>query len=288
MSGVYTVDAVVPGPANAVRSHDHPMLESGNLSFPEGRYLLDFLPGENRSSFVIKHRLEGVALIERMLGAGQARYACIVSSPISSYRYTHLSDEARHEVSWNSDDLGDPPLFTPMILCMEPQTITVDASRDGVHPIWDQQQINLQKGSRLALGSVIQLQSSILQLLSLNEDKQLDEGQFIVEVKEEPFRFHIRLSTGLHRFLRYPNNSIRNHIMTHIVTACLARLQKDYADDDGDTGWESFRNLRALADYLEHEKHGHWSDDDFRPERVATRLYPHVLPQAGLEAEVDT
>ena len=55
-------------------------------------------------------------------------------------------------------------------------------------------------------------------------------------MKEEPFRFHIRLSTGLHRFLRYPKDPVRNHIMTHIVTACLARLQKDYAGDDGDSG----------------------------------------------------
>ena len=288
MSEPYTIEAVAPGPSNAVRSHDHPMLESGNLSFPKGRYLLDFHPGEDRSSYVIEHRIEGAALIERLLEAGRARYACIVSSPISSYRRTHLSSEARHEVGWNSEDLGDPPLFTPMILCVEPQTITVDADRDGVHRIWNKQQISLRKGSRLALGSVIQIQSSILQLLSLHEDALLEEGQFLVDVKEEPFRFHIRLSTGLHRFLRFPNDPVRNHIMTHIVTACLARLQKDYVEDDGDTGWQSFRNLRALADYLEHKGHEHWSDPDFRPERVATALYPHVLSGPDLEAGSDT
>ena len=109
MSEPYTIEAVVPGPSNAVRSHDHPMLESGNLSFPKGRYLLDFRPGEDRSSYVIEHRIEGAALIERLLASGRARYVCIVSSPISSYRRTHLSSEARHEVGWNSDDLGDPP-----------------------------------------------------------------------------------------------------------------------------------------------------------------------------------
>ena len=70
--------------------------------------------------------------------------------------------------------------------------------------------------------------------------------------------------------------------MTHIVTACLARLQKDYASDDGESGWQSFRNLRAFADYLEHKGIEHWSDDDFRPERAATALYPHVLPDEGL------
>ena len=285
MSEPYTIEAVTPGPSNAVRSHDHPMLESGNLSFPGGRYLLNFLSGADRSSYAIEHRIEGAALIERLLKAGQARYACIVSSPISSYRRTHVSHAARQEIGWNSDDLGDPPLFTPMILCVEPQTITIDSDRDGVHRIWNRQRVSLRKGSRLALGSVIQLQSSILQFLSLHEDSRLGEGRIVVDVKEEPFRFHVRLSTGLHRFLRFPKDPVRNHIMTHIVTACLARLQKDYADDDGDTGWQSFRNLRALADFLEDKGHEHWSDPDFRPESVATALYPHILPSADPDAE---
>ena len=116
MSEPYTVEAVASAPSNAVRSHDYPMLESGNLSFPKGRYLLDFCPGEDRSSYVITHRIEGAPLIDRLLESGQAQYACIVSSPISSYRRTHVSSDARHRVGWDGDDLGEPPLFTPMIL----------------------------------------------------------------------------------------------------------------------------------------------------------------------------
>ena len=281
MRDPYTIEAVAPGPSNAIRSHDHPMLESGNLSFPNGRYLLDFLPGEDRSSYVITHQIEGAPLINRLIESGQARYACVVSSPISSYRRTHVSSDARHEVGWDSDDLGEPPLFTPMILCSEPQSITLDASRDGVHRIWDSQRIDLQKGARLALGRVIQLESSILQLLSLHEDEHLREGQFVVDVEEEPFRFKVKLHSNLHKFLRFPKDPVRNHIMTHIVSACLARLQRDYSEDDGESGWKSFRNLQTLADYLDHKGLGHWSDEDFRPEKIATALYPHTLPDEG-------
>ena len=71
MSELYTVEVVASAPSNAVRSHDHPMLESGNLSFPKGRYLLDFRPGEDRSSYVITHRIEGVPLIDHLLESGQ-------------------------------------------------------------------------------------------------------------------------------------------------------------------------------------------------------------------------
>ena len=277
----HSVEAVAPAPANAVRAHEHPILEMGNLSFPEGRYSLDFRPGEDRSSYNITHHITGAPLITRLLDSQQARYVCIVSSPISSYRSTHVSEDAQQEVRWDSDELGEPPMFTPMIVCTQAQAITLDASRDGVHRIWDKQKISLQKGSRLALGSVIQLESSILHLLSLHEDASLKDGQFVVEPESEPFRFRVNVSTRLHQYLRYRPGEHRSNIMTHIVTACLARLQRDHSDDDGETGWESHRNLKAFADFLEHEGHGHWTDDDFRPEKVATALYPHVLPESA-------
>ena len=67
--------------------------------------------------------------------------------------------------------------------------------------------------------------------------------------------------------------------MTHIVTACLARLQRDDTEDDGGSGWRSHRNLVALADYLQHRGLDHWSDEGFRPESVATAMYPLKLPE---------
>ena len=275
----YQVEAVAPGTSNAIRSHDHPMLESGNLSFPEGRYLLDLEPGEDRSSYVVTHHVDGAPLISRLLQAEQARYACIVSSPISSYRETHTSTAARHEVRWNADDLGEAPLFTPAILCAAPQDLTLNSDRDGVHLIWDDQPVTLHKGSRLALGSVIQLESSILNLLSFHADPRLSEGQFAVELESEPFRFRVNLRPALHRFLRFPTTHFHHNLMTHIVTACLARLQRDDAEDDGDSGWRSHRNLVALADHLDHKGLDHWSDEGFRPEEVATALYPLRLPE---------
>ena len=277
----YSIEAVGPGPSNAVRSHEHPMLESGNLSFPKGRYILDFQPGEDRSSYTITHRIQGAELISRLLDARQARFVCIVSSPISSYRRTHVSETAQQEVRWDADELGESPMFTPMIVCSEAREITLSASRDGVHAIWDREPVTLHKGSRLALGNVIRLESSLLHLLSLHEDRQLKNGQFVVEIETEPFRFRVNLSTDLHRFLRHHSDENRSNIMTHIVTACLARLQHDHPNDDGDSGWRSHRNLKAFADYLAHKGLEHWGDDDFRPEQVASALYPHVLPKSA-------
>lgn len=277
----YSIVAVEPGPSNAIRAHEHPVLEPGNLSFPIGRYELELLLGEDRSSFVVTHRIEGAPLIVRLLESGRARYACIVSSPISSYRRTHVSEVARQEVRWDVDQLGEPPLFTPMIVCAEKEELTLSASRDGVHGVWDGQKIVLHRGSRLALGDVIHLESSILHLLYLREDPGLKDGQFVVDIESEPFRFRVNVGTKLHRYLHYHQGENRSNIMTHIVTACLARLQKDYDEDDGDAGWQSHRNLRAFADYLTDKGLANWTDSEFRPEQVATALYPHVMPGGG-------
>ena len=278
----YCIEVVVPAPTNSVRSHDHPILESGSLSFPEGRYVLEFVPGHDCSSYVITHRIEGAALIQRLVEAGKAGFVCVVSSPKSSYRRTHVSAFPRQDVSWNGDDLGEGPLFTPMVVCSDEHEIILDSKRDGVHAIWDGQRVGFHKGSRLALGRVVHLvESSITHLLSLDEAKDLPDGRFAVDVETEPFRFRVKVAANLHRFLRHRVDENYVNIMTHIVTACLARLQREYPNEDGDSGWTSHRNLKAFADELEKKGVKHWTDDDFRPEEAATALYPHVLPKSS-------
>ena len=272
--------------SNAIRSHTHPILEEGNLSFPSGTYAVAFEDGPDRSSFHLEHQIEGAPLIARLLDEGKAKYVCTVSSPISSYRATHISREPKHEIRWDREELGEPPLFTPMIVSTADHSLELDQARDGVHAIWDGQPIQLLKGSRLALGPVIQLRSSILSLLSFRRNPDLKPGSFCVSAETEPFRFLVELSPDLHQFLRYSNKDPNRHnIITHIVTACLALLQRDFNKDDDDEGWKSHRNLQAFADFLKDKDQPHWGDEEFRPEQVATELYPHVLPPNEEESE---
>ena len=282
MSEIVTV---AQSTSNAIRSHGFPVLEVGNISFPMGRYILTFEPGNDRASFELKHRIEGAPLISRLLKEDNARYMCAVSAPISSYRHTHISKTASQRIRWDENDLGEPPLFTPMIVSVASCQLRLREKRDGVHEIWDDQFVTIEKGSRLALGHVVQLRSSVLQMLALRPDTNLDDilmGQFHVKAtSEHGFRFQVHLNPKLHKFLQFKREEgMREHIMTHIVTACLALLQRDLCDDnDDDGGWRSHRNLLAFADHLENKGLPHWSDEDFRPEEISTALHPHVLPQ---------
>ena len=269
-------------PSNAIRSHNYPVLESGNLSFPVGQYSVDFTPRDDRCSFLLKHSIKDAPLISRMLQEGVAQYACTVASPISSYRHTQVSSEAKHQIRWDVEDLGEPPLFTPMVVCVSPCRLTLSKERDGVHDIWDGSHVSLERGSRLAIGGVIHLQSSIFHMLSLRKDDTIEDGGFKVGIGKEPFRFIVDLSPNLYRCLRYQENQVRASIMTHIITACFAALQRDAIQEnhgeDDEGGWRENRSLAALAENLNSKGLSDWTHQDFHPERAATILYPHEIP----------
>ena len=264
--------------SNGIPSRAFPVLEPGNISFPDGVYRVGFEPGNDRCSFVVRHSIDGAPLISRLLEDGRARYVCIISSPVSSFRKTFLSSTASHQVQWDVDDLGEPPLFTPMIVAMTDQDLALTQDRDGVHEIWDGATVRVPAGGRLAIGDVVELRASLFHLLSFRSDDTLAPGTFRVDTQSEPFQFVVKLSPDLHRFLQNKEQGTqREHIITHIVTACMAGLQRDYAKNDDEGGWQSYRPLVALAQYLQDQKVGHWADDDFHPELAATTLYPHIL-----------
>lgn len=263
---------------SAVRGHAFPALESGNTSFPNGRYVVRFEPGKDGSSFTVHHRIEGAPLIDRAIADGLARFVCAVAAPVSSYRVSHAATGSTQVVGWRSDDLGEPPMFTPMVVVSERFERTLNCDRDGVHELWHGSTVVFEPGMRIALGDVALMHASMASLLLFQPDEQLDEGRFRVEVAaDEGFRFRVHLAPGLHRFLRgHARDAQYGHIVTHIVSACFGHLKNDPLDDE-EGGWESFQGLKALAEQLKSHGLPHWSEDDFSAEFAATTLYPHRL-----------
>ena len=272
---------------SAVRGHAFPALESGNTSFPNGRYVVHFEPGQDGSSFTLRHRIEGAPLIDRAIAEGRVRFVCTVASPLSSYRVSHQSMESHQVIAWRNDELGEPPMFTPMLVVAERFDETLDRERDGVHDLWHGATVAFEPGMRIALSDVVLMHSSMSSLLLFMADDTLGDGQFYVEDStEEGFRFKAHLAPGLHRFLQRGSKDPQySHIVTHIVSACLGILQRDYSDDERDEGWQSFQGLKALAESLTAHGLPHWSDSGFSPERAATALYPHRLSPSPETAE---
>ena len=288
--GRFTVLARTP--SNAISSRDYPVLEEGNMAFPNGEYEVAFEKVEGRRfAYSVHHIIRGAPLISRLLSEGSARYACAVSSPKSAYRGVCISETSTQIVDWSENDLGEPPLFTPMILYFNSNSIplTLESGQDGVHELWDGQTVALEKGSRLAIGMVIERETSFIDLLLFEENDKLDKGSFYVICDEEPFKFRVYLHPDLHKYMESVNEQrtggVRENIMPHIVTACFAHLQRRYSEDDDVEGWKSHRGLLALADELDSKGLKHWTEDDFRPEEIATTLFPHTFDTSEEDEE---
>ena len=270
-------------PSNTFRSPQFPILEAGNISFPEGRYTVQIEVMQETNSLKVSHQIEGAPLISRLLKENKALYVCIVSSPKSSYRETFRSDTREQSIVLNDDDFGESPLLTPMIVYSgSRRDYVMNRVNDGVSQIWHGQTVVLEKGSRLVIGQNIQFQlSSILGLMKFIKEEDMGEGEFKVGITSEGnFRFRIAVAPDLHAKLQIVGNSARAHIMTNVVTACLAYLQRHHSSENGvDHELQSDRNLRALTDYLEKNNIDHWTDEGFSPEHAATKLYPHKFPK---------
>ena len=272
-------------PTPGVRSYDWPVLQSGDMSFPNGCYTIKASANNDRRSLTLKHTIRGAPLLATLVEGGKASYACAVSSPVSSYREFRLSDRSLQHIDWDPLELGQPPFFTPMVVSNGAYQITIDARLHGLQPVWDGLTVQLLPGSRLAVGPVFQLRSSLAQMLLLELDEEsLGPGQFTVSATpENGFQFKVSLGRTLFDLLkRDDGEGLRNNIMPHLVTSCLGLLQRQYSGDDGEQGWQSHPNLTALSALLVSKGSLHWSDDDFEPAKAATAIYPHSVPEGAL------
>ena len=263
------------------RVFEWPVLEAGNSSFPEGIYTVRLTQGQPGRSFQLTHEVTGAGLIERWIADGKTLFVCTVASPISAYRATHYSATATHEVSWDPNDLGEHPKFTPMIVSSCAIEHMISAESDGVVRQWNRKRIRLQKGSRIAMCPTFELRSGLIGLFDFRLEKRFAPGCFKVEPStEEGFRFKVYLASDLFVYLRYQRQEAsRANVMTHVVSAAFSHLKRNFGDDDESEGWRSFSGLRSLADFLRAKGLGHWRDEGFDPEFVATSLYPHRLEE---------
>ena len=259
-------------------------MERGNSSFAEGVYAIELEHAEVGKSFELTHEISGAALITRWIAERKVLFACAVAAPASAYRKLHVSETPAQSVSWDPDDFGEPPKFTPLIVAARDISHTIDAQADGVHSLWDGRRVELSKGARVALFPPFALQSGMMGLLKFHMDESMDSGRFRVQANNEGgFGISVYMAQDLFAYLQrgaQRQDATGANVMTHIVSAALNLLKNEHCkDDDEDGGWRSHPNLRALAEHLESNDLPHWSDDDFSAEEVATALHPHKLPE---------
>lgn len=274
--------------ADSVRAFPYPVWEEGNLSFPSGRYEPTISVGRDGYSAEVVHGLSGMPLVERMLSSEHAGYVCAVSVPITSYRSLVVSTTGnRHTVSWEKNQVGEPPYLRPLIVCLRALDHVLTEA-DGVSSAWVGKRVRMQKGAKLVLGPFFRTASSLQHLLAIHRDSSLNPGTFRMgdPSSNDGFYFNVHVADDLYWFIQRPPEDSglmhRKSILTHVISCCFEHLRKRFGkrEDDEEDGWRSFRNLVALADEMERKELRIWDDDDFSPEEAATALYPHRVPAA--------
>ncbi len=272
--------------SDEVRAFPYPVLEEGNLAFPDGEYTPDFEQGDDGYSAYVHHIVRGAPLIERLVQDKRAVCGCTVSIPTTGYRRLHVTEEGvfQQQIKWDRDQVSEPPFVRPLIVCRKAVRHTLSQG-DGVHEAWIGREIELEKGMKIALGPTSRTKSSMQSLLSVERDDSLEKGQMRVETcTDEGFYFKVKMVSDLYDFIQKPGEGGRSlqrrSILVHAVSSCFALLAKDYTKDgeDEDDGWRSYPNLRALDSEMEGKGLSAWYEDDFCPEQAATSMYPHEIP----------
>lgn len=273
----------MPGIADSVRVFLHPVLEEGNLSFPNGDYTPEIQIGTDGSSAVVRHIVRQAPFVERLVARKQAVCCCAISIPITGYRRLFWTDGFEQKIKLDEAQLGEPPILRPLILCRQAVRHTL-SREDGVHQMWVNKEIHLEKGTKLAIGPAYRMMSSLQSLLSIENDNSLQPGQIHVSgCSEDGFYFKVRMASDLYGFIQKPEGEARYFhrcsILTHACSSCFALLAKDYEDNgEGEDGWRSYANLRALAAEMENKGLNIWNTEDFSPEKAATAMWPHRIP----------
>ena len=277
----------MPSASQAIRMFAYPLLEAGNLSFPEGDYAPQ-LQATADGYVDLEHKISGAPLIESMLTRKLAVCACVFAVPITGYRRLLVADTLKQKIEWEHGWVGEPPYFHPLILCSEKVTHILKKS-DGVHETWVGQKAIFEKGAKIALGPHFRLKSSLQSLLSIEMDERLGKGQMKVEAcTEGGFFFRVGVADDLHAFLMRNQSGTSEHyaqcrsIYTHAVSSCFEVLKREYGDGDD---WQAFPNLQALAGEMDKKGVDSWAEDDFCAEEAATKMYPHVVRAEAVSNE---
>ncbi len=260
-----------------VRSLPYPVLEEGNLSFPDAKYEVS-INSQGDTSVCIDHKIENARFIQKLLNDGKAKYACMVSLPIVGYRKLHISESPKQKVEWDADLVATFPMLKPLIICVKGFNY-VPNKHDDIATEWQGVDISFPPGARLALKRFFGHNGAITSLLNICSDSELPDGCFEVHAcTEGGFYFQVKVAGNLHRFLDSGSNNHRNSIVTNIISRCFEILTKDYSkSDENDGGWEQYPNLKALADDLRGKGLAVWDEETFLADKVATQYLPHII-----------
>ena len=269
-----------------VHALPYPVLEAGNLSFPEGGYEPSVEMGKDGCSVTIEHKIFGAPFIENLIKEGVVEFYCLFSVPKSGIRKLYKTKK-KGKIEWEDSTVGESPKLRPILIYTGEDKEYEFTKECGVAELWQGRKAILPKGARLARGGFLNVKASEYHFLRFTKDETYDRGSFNVEAStEDGFYFKISAAPDVFNFVQKNgmDQPLRSTILTAVVAQCFSILKYKYKETD-DNSNEGFSNLKILSANLE-EEYGHdWNDEEFDPMKAATKLYPFKVPSSGQEED---
>ena len=262
----------------------YPAIEYGNRSFPNGDYKVRFDVNTNldskKFSIHLEHSISGASFLEKLVEERKARFGCLTSVPQTGYRRLNLSESENQDVLLDLKEVSEPPSFRPVLVCMEDLEYQF-SDADGVAEIWQGQSLKIPRGARLARKNYFRPKVSLISLLDICFDDNIDAGTFMIKADtENGFKFRAFVAKDVHNYLKNPSiRAIRRNTIIHMMSRALEILSMQYQSD-----WDAHANLKILHQDLLNKGLKTWDDEDFQPEYIATQLEPLEFP--GDEADL--
>lgn len=269
---------------SSIKALPYPAVEDGNFSFPDAVYeVAPKSPGNSENRATFRHQLKGAPFIEKLIQSGEAKFACLFSIPKTVFRELYISNSNEQEITWDLDVVGEPPILGPLVVYVGRGMRCRLTDQDGVSRIWQNREIELPQGARLARGRYFHASNTIQRLIKVRCIEGMEKGSFTVKANSnDGFYFTLESAPDIFWFLQNPQGqlALRKSILVNSVTQALNILKDNYKDPEE---WERHRNLKSLSNLLEDRNMRHWSEEDFDAALVAGELYPIQVPRNGRE-----
>ena len=272
----------MPKSGTTSRSLPYPIIEDGNLAFPNGEYDVNFqMSGENEG--ILDHKLKGASFIQKLINQGKAKFACLVSAPSMGYRELQLAEtfKSQQKINWDLEIVGDQiPMLAPVVLYVGDDLNHKLTEEDDVGEFWQNQEICIPKSARLAKRCYLRQSLTIHDLLIVRK-RDLNPGSFTVRERRKGNSFHFYLDAhpDIFYFLqKHTNkrNKLCESIFTHAISGCFNILKDQYSssNEDDEERWRRYPNLVALSDHLIKQTGEDWNNPEFDIVKIATETRP--------------
>lgn len=279
----------------------YPILAPNKLDYKEGnQYVVESSEqnGEPNQK-TIHHKLSGENLIRDLILNRSASFACTVVAPEYAYRKLELVSaedlrrsedvlSAKQTLKTETKEYAPPVIFQSFVIMTQKADSVLLLDSHGVSRLWVNQQINLPRSAKIALGPYFTNQATLQSILRIKQAEEglLPRGCFEVDaVDEAGFYFSVSVEKSLYRSLKDPQgaHAHRDSIYCFALAQGLEILRREYGEEDI---WRKHLHLRALHSLLVKNDAPTWEDENFSANRAVAILKPHEIHPLDLSDSV--